>query len=86
MAPFDKLRNDRRIREISCPLLVIHGEADGVIPIWHGRKLYDLAPVPKQCWWVPHAGHNDIVTTDAQGYWSHIRAFRDWAMTLSGKG
>lgn len=75
IAPFDKLRNNRRVREISCPLLVIHGEEDGIVPIWHGRKLYDLATVPKQAWWVPRAGHNDVCMTDPAGYWARLRDF-----------
>ena len=78
IAPFDKLRNNRRIRELSCPLLVIHGVNDSVIPLWHGKKLYDLATVPKRCWWVPGADHNDLPLTDEQGYWKHVTDFRDW--------
>lgn len=78
IAPFDKLRNNRRIREISCPLLVIHGGSDTIIPPWHGRKLYDLASVPKRCWWVSGANHNDVLMTDEQGYWAHVTEFRDW--------
>ena len=78
IAPFDKLRNNRRIREISCPLLVIHGMNDSIIPPWHGKKLYDLATVPKRCWWVPGANHNDLLLTDEPGYWAHVTDFRDW--------
>jgi pimeloyl-ACP methyl ester carboxylesterase len=78
IVPFDKLRNNRRIREISCPLLVIHGANDTLIPLWHGQKLYDLASVPKRYWWVPGANHNDVLITDAQGFWAHITEFRDW--------
>ncbi len=78
ISPFDKLHNNQRIREISCPLLVIHGDQDVVIPSWHGRKLYDLATVPKQCWWVAGADHNNLLEVDEPGYWSHITRFRDW--------
>jgi abhydrolase domain-containing protein 17 len=78
IAPFDKFRNNRRIREITCPLLVMHGENDTIIPVWHGKKLYDLATVPKRCWWVPGADHNDILWTDEPGYWTHCTSFRDW--------
>ncbi len=78
ISPYDKLRNNRRILEIKCPLLVIHGEKDSLIPIWHGRKLYELAGVPKQCWWVPGVGHDDILVANEQAYWEHIIKFRDW--------
>jgi len=73
IAPFDKLRNNRRIHEIACPLLVIHGLNDQVIPVWHGRKLFDLAQVPKIAFWVPDAGHNDIPWVAGNAYWKHIR-------------
>lgn len=39
------------------PLLVIHGDADGVVPVSHGRILYDAAREPKRLWIVPGAGH-----------------------------
>lgn len=83
IAPFDKLRNNRRIREIACPLLVIQGENDEVIPVWHGRRLFELAKVPKRAWWVPRARHNDILLTDEQGYWEQLTGFRDWLGTLA---
>jgi dienelactone hydrolase len=30
-------------QEITCPLLVMHGENDRQIPLWHAQKLYDSA-------------------------------------------
>lgn len=73
MAPFDKFRNDRRIREITCPVLVIHGLNDEVIPAWHGRKLFELAPAPKRAYWIPAAGHNNIPMVAGAEYWRHIQ-------------
>lgn len=39
------------------PLLVIHGDADPVVPLAHGRALYDMAAEPKRLWVVPGGGH-----------------------------
>jgi len=39
------------------PLLVIHGERDGIVPPEHGQRLYDAARAPKELWRVPGAGH-----------------------------
>ena len=39
------------------PLLVIHGEDDGIVPPEHGQRLYDVAQAPKELWRVPAAGH-----------------------------
>ncbi len=58
--PFDHFSNLDRIRKVSRPVLVIHGTRDAVIPTWHGRRLYDAAPGPKEALWVEGAGHNDL--------------------------
>ncbi|MGB7970874.1 MAG: alpha/beta fold hydrolase [Candidatus Deferrimicrobiaceae bacterium] len=39
------------------PVLILHGDADKVVPIRHGEMLYRLAEEPKQLWIVPGAGH-----------------------------
>lgn len=75
IVPFDKLRNNRRIREIKCPVLVMHGEQDTLIPCWQGRELFRLAPEPKRAYWAPDAGHNDLPDTNPLEYWKHVLAF-----------
>lgn len=41
-----------------CPLLVAHSPQDEIVPIAHGRRLYEAAAAPKQ--WLHLAGsHND---------------------------
>jgi uncharacterized protein len=46
--------------KIKAPVLVIHGEADDIIPLRFGRALYDVLPQPKQFRAVPRGGHNDL--------------------------
>lgn len=63
--PVSMLMTDRfdslsKISEIAAPLLLIHGEADRVIPAHFGRRLFDAAPEPKTANFVPGAGHNDL--------------------------
>jgi fermentation-respiration switch protein FrsA (DUF1100 family) len=41
------------------PLLQTHGDADRIVPIALGRKLFDAANEPKQFVSVPGGGHND---------------------------
>ena len=72
IAPFDKFRNDRRLKEITCPLLVIHGINDEVIPAWHGQKLFESAHEPKLAYWVPDASHNDVPLVAGNEYWQKI--------------
>lgn len=58
--PFDKFSNAAKLSRVNCPVLVLHGEADRVIPFHHGQKLFDLASDPKQFLWESEAGHNDF--------------------------
>ena len=39
------------------PLLLIHGDADPIVPAEHARRLYEAAAEPKDLWVVPGAGH-----------------------------
>lgn len=59
--PGDKFVNIDKIGEVRCPVLVVHGLADDVVPARHGRALYDAANEPKRFLWVEEAGHNDLV-------------------------
>ncbi len=61
LVPFDKFPSLRRMKQVEVPVLIMHGEADELIPLWHGQKLYEAAPEPKQALWVEGAGHNDFL-------------------------
>jgi fermentation-respiration switch protein FrsA (DUF1100 family) len=44
-------------------LLIVHGEADRVVPPDHATALYEAARPPKTLWLVPGAGHIGAFTT-----------------------
>ena len=48
------------IAKIQAPLLLIHGEADRIIPTRFGRLLYQAARQLKEAHFIPGAGHNDL--------------------------
>lgn len=56
----DRFDNLSRISRIAAPLLVVHGEADSVIPASHGRRLFAAAAQPKLGVFIPGADHNDL--------------------------
>jgi hypothetical protein len=56
----DKFDSLRKIGQLRCPLMVMHGEADGVIPIRYGRQLFDAAPEPKESKWFPTGTHTNF--------------------------
>jgi len=57
-----------RIREITCPLLVMHGKQDTIAPYQLGRQLFNAAPEQSECGFakrfveLPDAGHNDMMS------------------------
>ncbi len=53
------LDNSGRIGSITCPLLLLHGDADELVPYDQGVELYRLAPQPKLLVKIPGGKHND---------------------------
>ena len=43
----DKYESDKKIKNIKSPILIMHGEADKIVPFWMGKKIYELANEPK---------------------------------------
>ncbi len=56
----DRFDNASRIGRIAAPLLVFHGERDGVVPVGFGKGLFEAARDPKTLKLYPRAGHNDL--------------------------
>ena len=66
------------IRDLNCPIMIIHGRNDQYIPFEFGRRLYQAAKEPKQ--FVELAGgHNDaFILSDRQ----YRKAWTDWLRFL----
>ena len=77
LVPWDKFRNAAKIRRVHCPVLIIHGDRDAVIPFWHGHALYDAAPEPKRFIAVPGADHNDLEYVAGEDFFRWLREFAD---------
>lgn len=56
----DRFDSIERIAAVRTPVLVLHGERDGTVPVRFGRRLYERAQEPKEGRWFPDAGHNDL--------------------------
>jgi len=56
----ERYDNLSRIGAIAAPLLIVHGEADEVVPVGHGRWLFAAASQPKTAVFIPGARHNDL--------------------------
>jgi fermentation-respiration switch protein FrsA (DUF1100 family) len=66
-----------RIGRLRAPLLVIHGDADEVVPYEHGRAIFEAAPPPKTLFTVPGGRHYDM-----QARWGEY--WRAWRTFLAG--
>lgn len=66
--PFDKFNSLSKIKRVRCPVLVIHGKRDEVIPFWHGERLFEEANDRKTFLWVERAGHNNLRITAGNDY------------------
>ncbi|MEQ9550896.1 MAG: alpha/beta hydrolase [Coleofasciculus sp. G3-WIS-01] len=73
--PFDKFPNLDKITQVNCPVLVIHGTADGTIPLSHGKRLFAAAPEPKRSFWVEGASHNDLFWVAGEQYGKTLQEF-----------
>ena len=59
----------------SCPVLVMHGDADRVIPFSNGRELHDALPEPKRFQVIRGGDHNDLVPSSPRDYWTAVHEF-----------
>ncbi|HEV8531750.1 MAG TPA: alpha/beta hydrolase [Methylomirabilota bacterium] len=80
--PFDKFRNIDKIGHVRCPVLIMHGEADEIVPLWHGQRLFQAALEPKRLLIVPGAHHNDFMWVAGERY---ARALREFEAVLRGR-
>ena len=48
------------VQQIEAPVLILHGDADQVIPMAHGKKLFEAAAEPKEMKIFEGGRHNDL--------------------------
>lgn len=63
-----------RISKVGCPILFFHAADDQMIPINHGRKLYELARPPKY-FVETYGGHANAIVKDQPAMLGAIRSF-----------
>ncbi len=67
--------SETKIKSLHIPLLFVHGSDDDIIPISHGKKLFDSANEPKQFYEIPGAGHNDCYVVGGMEYIFRMKKF-----------
>lgn len=79
---FDCLHLARTLR---CPVLVIVGERDRIVPPSLSRKLFEAAPEPKRLLIVPGADHNDEELVEGEQVVAETVRFAKEALGSSGR-
>lgn len=64
-----------KIKDIKVPILIMHGDKDELVPIEHGKKLFEEANQPKEFYTIPGAMHNDTHIVGGEEYFDVIRDF-----------
>ena len=63
-------------QEILIPALIIHGEADTLVPVGNARDLYEnLGSREKRLLLIPSATHNDVLLVGFNEYFKALRRF-----------
>lgn len=80
MEEYDSLS---RLPGIRCPVLVVHGDRDALIPLEEGLALYEAANEPRELFVVEGAGHNDVSLYAGHRYGAFIRSWLDRAQGIA---
>ena len=64
----DRYESDKKIKNIKSPILIMHGEADKIVPFWMGEKIFQLANEPKYSYFSKYDDHmmdfnNDLINS-----------------------
>jgi pimeloyl-ACP methyl ester carboxylesterase len=77
----DRYPSLERMPRVTCPLLVMHGQRDTIVPFEHGRRLFDAAlakattGIAKRFLDLPTSDHNDVATTAESAVRRALREF-----------
>lgn len=56
----DQFRSDERIARVTAPVLILHGDADTIVPFAFGERLYAMIPGEKRMVRYPGGHHVDL--------------------------
>lgn len=62
------------VRDVRCPVLVVHSRDDEIVPFHHGEAIFAAAPEPRSML-VLRGSHNDAYLRDEQAYLDGLREF-----------
>lgn len=78
---WDRYPTIERIPSVECPVLVIAGAADSIVPLAQSRAVYEQAPAPKRLVVIPGADHNDEALLAGSELIAEVVAFLEDALS-----
>ena len=58
--PLDKFPNIDRMPNVDCPVFIIHGTRDEIVPFYHAQELHRATKHKYEPYYVEGAGHNNV--------------------------
>lgn len=80
-ALIDRFPATDHVPHVSCPILLLHGDRDTIVPLSFARRLYEAAPeasasgVPKKLLVIPDVDHNDVILVAEEAVKQALREF-----------
>lgn len=71
--PGDRFQSLSKMDRVTCPVLILHGRRDRVIPFHHGEALFAAARGAKRALWLDGADHGDVPFVEEERYDDAIR-------------
>ncbi len=70
----DRFDNLTRAKRIDIPVVIVHGEIDGIVPYSHGKALAETFPEAELVT-IKGAGHNDLLARGGQSVFAKMMSF-----------
>jgi pimeloyl-ACP methyl ester carboxylesterase len=77
---FDLYRNLEKVSQVRCPVFVMHGRSDTIVPFGHGSGIHDILSKNSKSavhppWWQHGADHGDLEVKFRNKYLKKLRVF-----------
>jgi len=76
--PGDLFTNIDKIGNVCCPVFIIHGMRDEIVPAWHGQRLWKTCAKKGTAYdphWVEDADHNNLESQAGDAFYDRFSQF-----------
>jgi len=76
--PGDVFSNIDKIGNVRCPVFIIHGTRDEIVPVWHGLDLHEICVKKKiahDAYFFEGGDHNNLETQAGDAFFDQVQRF-----------